>query len=107
MPALTPQQQEILAKCEKITAQMDALEKLASESPAERAARLGAESATGSEAEIESSNRKFKRELQDPTFAKNYFAAQRIARNKVRRMHSMVRGPRTFKLNGCVVTEPD
>jgi hypothetical protein len=106
MPALTPQQQqEILAKCETLVARMDALEKLASESPAERAARLGANSACGSEQELEDANRRHSRQLQNPTFARFYFAAQRQARNRLWRAKSGVRGPRTFNFNGHLVTE--
>jgi hypothetical protein len=94
MPALTPAQQSLFARFEKLAARMDALEKLASQSAAERAARLGAESALGSEKELESANRRHRRELQDPTFAKYYFTAQRLTRTKVLRQYSMAPGRR-------------
>jgi hypothetical protein len=95
-PAPTQQQQALFARFEKLAARMDRLEKLASQSAAERAARLGAESATGSEKELEAANRRHRRELEDPTFAKSYFAAQRLTRIKVLRAGSLVPDRRNF-----------
>jgi hypothetical protein len=77
-------------KLDEWSARLDRLEKLAKETPEDRAARLGAESAAGSEEELEAANRRHRQELQDPTFAKSYFAAQRVARAKIKSFHSMV-----------------
>jgi hypothetical protein len=50
---------------------------------------LGAESATGDQEKIEDSNRKLKKQLCNPTFARSYFAAQRLTRNAVLRSRAI------------------
>lgn len=97
MPALTTQQKtHMLERFENLTHRFGRFVERAVESPADRAARLGAESALGSEQEIEDQNRRHRKELQNPVFAKNYFAAQRLTRIKLLRQKSMEPDRRNF-----------